>query len=178
MKRLSAFVFYSVMGWRMEGDLPKIKKCVIIVAPHTHWKDFIVGILVREIIEMQINFIGKKELFKPPLGWLLRKMGGAPVNRGSKSNTVDSIVEIFNQRDVFRLALSPEGTRKKVSTWKTGFYYVAKKAGVPVVPVSFDFSKKRVTIFQPFEVTEDKEQDVITLRKLFDGVKGKIPEYS
>ena len=105
-------------------------------------------------------------------------MGGAPVNRGSKSNTVESIVDIFNQRDVFRLALSPEGTRKKVSTWKTGFYFVAKKANVPVVPVSFDFSKKKVTIFKPFEVSDNKESDIKTLRNLFKGVVGKIPEYS
>ena len=166
------------MRWSIAGQFPKINKCVIIVVPHTHWQDFVIGVLVREIIGIEINFIGKKELFKPPLGWIFKSLGGAPVNRGSKSNTVDSIAEIFNQRKVFRLALSPEGTRKKVSTWKTGFYYVAKKSGVPVVPVSFDFLKKKVTIFESFSVTEEIEKDMATLRKLFKGVKGKIPEYS
>lgn len=166
------------MRWSIAGKFPKINKCVIIVVPHTHWQDFIIGVLVRDIIGIEINFIGKKELFKPPLGWIFKSLGGAPVNRGSKSNTVDSIAKIFNQRKVFRLALSPEGTRKKVNTWKTGFYYVAKKSGVPVVPVSFDFSKKKVTIFESFSVTEEIEKDMATLRKLFEGVKGKIPEYS
>jgi len=178
MKWFSKFVFHSILGWSIDGTLPSIKKCVIIVAPHTHWQDFIIGVLVRDIIGLEINFIGKKELFSSPLGWLFKWMGGAPVNRGSKSNTVESIVDIFNQRDVFRLALSPEGTRKKVSTWKTGFYFVAKKANVPVVPVSFDFSKKKVTIFKLFEVSDNKESDIKTLRNLFKGVVGKIPEYS
>ena len=169
MRCLSKFIFDSLLGWSIDGKLPTIKKCVIIVVPHTHWQDFIIGVLVRDIIGMEINFIGKKELFKPPLGWLFKSMGGAPVNRGSKSNTVDSIVDIFNKREIFRLALSPEGTRKKVNTWKTGFYYVAKKANVPIVPVSFDFSKKKVTIFKPLKFQKTK---IVTSKHFVICLKG------
>ena len=109
---------------------------------------------------------------------MLQWLGGAPVNRGSNSNTVDSIVEIFNNKKEFRLALSPEGTRKKVDRWKTGFYFVAKKAKVPIIPVSFDFSKKIVRIYAPFLVSDDMENDLKTLQSLYEGVIGKIPENS
>jgi 1-acyl-sn-glycerol-3-phosphate acyltransferase len=101
-----------------------------------------------------------------------------PVNRGSNSNSVDSIVEIFNQNDTFILGISPEGTRKKVDKWKTGFYYIAKKANVPVVSAALDFENKQIKISKPFNLTDNINKDINYLRSFYSGVKGKIPEHS
>ena len=165
------------MGWKLTGDFPDIPKCVIIVAPHTSWLDFVVGLLVRKIVNLEINFIGKKSLFKPPFGWWFRYLGGTPVDRKKNEDTVASVTRIFESHKTFRLALSPEGTRKKVAEWRTGFYYIAKSANVPIVMVAFDFGKKETKISQAIYTTEDKQADFMRYYEFYKGVEGKIPEY-
>lgn len=177
MKALASFIYYKLMGWKLTGNFPDVSKCVVIVVPHTSWVDFPVGLLVRRIVGVEINFIGKKSLFKPPFGWLFRYLGGAPVDRFKNEDTVASITRIFKSRDQFRLALSPEGTRKKVEKWRSGFYYIAKAAEVPIVMVAFDFGKKEVKISDPVWPTDDKEADFKTYLEFYKGVEGKIPEY-
>ena len=105
-------------------------------------------------------------------------MGGIAVNRNSKSNTVEQIVKRYYKENVFRLALSPEGTRKKVEKWKTGFYYIAKKAKVPIVCVSLDYKEKVVNFSQTFEINSDIHKDLEKFKCFFNGIKGKIGEYS
>lgn len=166
------------MGWKLLGSFPNRDKYIVIVVPHTHWMDFIIGILVRSIVKQQINYVGKKGLFKPPYGWFFRATGGAPVDREKNSNMVDSVAEIFEERSVFRLALAPEGTRKKVTQLKTGFYYIAQKANVPIVMVAFNFGKKEVAIAEPFWVSGNLETDMAKVHDYFKEVKGKVPEYS
>ncbi|MBT8280752.1 MAG: 1-acyl-sn-glycerol-3-phosphate acyltransferase [Muriicola sp.] len=178
MKKLSSFIFLRLWGWKIVGSFPDIAKCVVIVAPHTSWVDFIVGVLVRSIVGEEIHFIGKHSLFKPPFGWIFRSLGGTPIDRSKNSDTVASTVEIFEQKEVFRLALSPEGTRKKVEKWKTGFYYIARQAEVPVVMVALDFGKKQVKISQPVFPTNNKDADFEMYKGFFEGVIGKIPEYT
>ena len=104
--------------------------------------------------------------------------GGAPVDRSKNNNLVDAIVDIFESREEFRLGLSPEGTRKKVEKWRTGFYYVAKTANVPIVMITLDFGRKENKISEPFYPTDDKEADFKFMRSFYEGVEGKIPEYS
>jgi 1-acyl-sn-glycerol-3-phosphate acyltransferase len=166
------------MGWKLIGPFPEVNKCVVIVAPHTSWVDFFIGLLVRSIVNREINFIGKKSLFNPPIGWYFRWMGGTPIDRSRNSDTVVHTTKIFEQRDIFRLALSPEGTRKKVTQWKTGFYYIAKQAKVPIVLVSFDYGKKQVKISEPVFTTDNKETDFKRYKEFYKGVVGKIPEYT
>ncbi|RDY58360.1 1-acyl-sn-glycerol-3-phosphate acyltransferase [Flagellimonas nanhaiensis] len=178
MHRFSKFIYFKILGWTLNGEFPKVDKCVVSVVPHTHWLDFFLGLLIRKVVNQEINYIGKKSLFKPPFGWFFRWTGGAPVDRSRSTNTVDSIVQIFNEREVFRFALAPEGTRKKVSSLRTGFYHIAKKAKVPIVMVAFDFGKKEVKISEPFHPTEDMEKDFEIIHQFFKGVKGKIPAYS
>ncbi|WP_342774046.1 1-acyl-sn-glycerol-3-phosphate acyltransferase [Muriicola soli] len=178
MKKLSSFIFHRLWGWELIGSFPEITKCVVIVAPHTSWVDFIIGVLVRSIVGKEVHFIGKHSLFKPPFGWIFRSLGGTPIDRSKNSDTVASTVEIFKQKEVFRLALSPEGTRKKVEKWKTGFYYIARQAGVPVVMVALDFGKKQVKISQPVFPTINKEADFELYKEFFKGVVGKIPAYT
>lgn len=166
------------MRWKLVGIFPDFDKCIIIVVPHTHWYDFPLGIIVRKIINREVNYIGKKELFKKPYGSFFRWLGGKPVDRFKNSNIVDAVTQIFKENDVFRLALAPEGTRKKVKTLKTGFYYIAKKANVPIVMVAFDYGKKEVKFSKPFWVSNNIDEDFKTVKAFYKGVEGKIPEYS
>ncbi|NOR28508.1 MAG: acyltransferase [Lutibacter sp.] len=177
MKLFARFILFTVLGWKVKGAFPKeLKKYLIIAAPHTHWLDFPLGIAVKYAEGAPINYIGKASLFKPPFGFIFRGLGGTPVDRTKSNNRVEAIVKIYNSHEKFILALSPEGTRKKVDTWKTGFYYIAKGASVPIVMATLDFGKKEVKISEPYELTENMEKDFNFFYKFYEGVQGKIPE--
>ena len=155
-----------------------MQKCVVIVVPHTSWVDFLLGLLVRRVINKKFHYVGKKSLFKPPFGWYFRWLGGTPVDRSKSSDTVSAIAQIFDDRDEFRFALAPEGTRKKVSQWKTGFYYIAHKAGVPIIMVAFDYGKKEIKFSQPFYASGDFDKDWPFFKEFYRGVTGKVKDYS
>ncbi|MGB5554961.1 MAG: 1-acyl-sn-glycerol-3-phosphate acyltransferase [Flavobacteriaceae bacterium] len=178
MQSLAKFIYFNLLGWKLVGDFPNLDKCIFIVVPHTSWVDFFLGLLVRRVWNEEINFIGKKSLFNFPFGWYFRWMGGAPIDRSKNSDTVTAIAKIFNEREKFRLALSPEGTRKKVTQWKTGFYYIAKTAGVPIIMVAFDYGKKEIKTSAPHFPTDNKEADFKIYKSFFEGVVGKVAEYS
>ena len=163
-------IIFSFFKWKILGKFSKVPKYIIAVAPHTSFYDFFIGILVRNIINEKINFIGKKELFGPLTGWFFRSLGGVPVERNSKKDTVSSIVEIFNKRKKFKLAIAPEGTRKKVKKWKTGFYYIALKAKIPIMPVAFDYNNKNVIVHSLFYPTGNIEEDFKNLYKKYKNV--------
>jgi 1-acyl-sn-glycerol-3-phosphate acyltransferase len=165
------------MGWKIEGSIDSsIKKCVMMVMPHTSAHDFYLGIFTRGITGLEMNWVGKKELFRFPLGFYFRYMGGEPLDRTGGLNKVDSIAAIFHRKETFRLAVAPEGTRKKVNELKTGFYYIALKANVPIIPVAFDFGKKTVSLGKPLMPTGNLEDDLIILKRHFIDVLGKVPE--
>ncbi|WP_430612331.1 1-acyl-sn-glycerol-3-phosphate acyltransferase [Flavobacterium sp. JP2137] len=173
-KKLYQWVFFRLMGWKIAGALdPNIKKCVMIVVPHTSWHDFYLGVLTRGIVDLDMNFVAKKELFVFPFNYYFKWMGGAALNRKKQSNKVEAIADIFDEQEVFRLAIAPEGTRKKVGTWKTGFYYIAQRAKVPIVPVAFDYGKREVRFFEPFYPTGQFEKDMAYLQNLYQGVWGR-----
>ena len=151
---------------------------MVIVVPHTSWVDFPLGLLARRVINKKFNYVGKKSLFKPPFGWYFRWLGGAPVDRSKSSDTVSAMAKIFDEYEEFRFALAPEGTRKKVDSWKTGFYYIAHKAQVPIVMVAFDYGRKQIKISQPFITCGDYDKDWPVFREFFSGVTGKVKEYS
>lgn len=180
MSWLARFIYFKVLGWKAVGfsDFVSVKKAVIIAAPHTSWVDFPLGILLRSAINMKTNFVGKKELFVFPFGWIFRALGGAPIDRHTKENKVEAIAKLFADKDEFRMAMSPEGTRKKVKEWRTGFYYIAKTAKVPIVMVTLDFGKKENKISEPFYPTDDKEADFKFMRNFYKNAVGKIPEYT
>ena len=175
MKAIASFFFHRLLGWKFQGHFPDLQKYVVIVVPHTHWMDFFIGLMVRELIGVRINYIGKKSLFEGPFGWFFRWTGGAPVDRGKRSDTVEAVASLFEEREEFRLALAPEGTRKKVDQWKSGYYYIALKAEVPIVLVAFDYGTKTVRISEPRHPSGDYETDYATYRKFYEGVLGRIP---
>ncbi len=178
-KLIYKIIFFRLMGWKIVGEIDKkLEKCIFIVIPHTSWVDFFIGLFTRGIIGVELNWLGKKELFGFPLGWYFRYMGGAPLDRKGGLNMVDSIAQVFEGRKIFRLGLSPEGTRKKVTELKTGFYYIAEKANVPIIPVAFNYGKKEVNFGKPFYTTGDIDADLKILLPHFKDVKGKVPQNS
>lgn len=174
------WLYYKVCGWTVVGDFSSdtIKKCVIIAVPHTSWHDFYMGVLLRSVLKTKIGFIGKKELFRWPLGWLFRAMGGAPIDRTPGQDKVKAIANVFRDKEEFRITIAPEGTRKKVDKLKTGFYYIALEAKVPIIMVAFDFGKKQHRISQPLYPSGDIDQDMALIHEFFEGTVGKVPEYS
>ena len=176
-KQIYKWIFFKLMGWKIVGNIDEgVKKCVMMVMPHTSAHDFYLGIFTRGITGVEMNFVGKKELFRFPFGAYFRYMGGEPLDRSGGLNKVDSIAAIFKRREVFRLAVAPEGTRNKVTELKTGFYFIALKANVPIIPVAFDFGKKEVNLGKPVYPSGEIEEDLKILKQHFVGVKGKIPE--
>ena len=182
MRSLAKFIYFKLLGWKVTGNVnlsqDTVKKAVLIAAPHTSWHDFFIGLLLRKVIDVKCHFIGKKELFVGPLGWYLKKIGGSPLDRTSGQNKVEAIAQMFENKEEFRLALSPEGTRKKVEKWRTGFYYIALKAKVPIIMFTLDFKNKQNHISKPFYPTGDIEKDLKFMHDFYHGVIGKIPEYS
>lgn len=177
MKAFARFILYTIFGWKTVGSFPKeLKKYLIIAAPHTHWQDFPLGVMTKFAEGLPANYIGKASLFKPPFGFIFRWLGGTPIERSTSSNKVAAIVDIFNSHDNFILAMSPEGTRKKTESWKTGFYYIAKGANVPIVMIAMDFKNKEVRVAEPYYLTAHMENDFNFFHKYFEGVQGKIPE--
>ncbi len=178
MKAFSLFIL-RLFGWRVLGGIPKdLKKFVVTVAPHTSWKDFFLGLAVRATLERKIYYLGKQELFDSPLGFFFRWTGGKPVDRKHKTGLVDQVVALYSSHTEFGIALAIEGTRRKVTDFKTGFYFIAKKAGVPVIPCLFDYEQKRVSFLTPFFPTYDTEKDLDDIWQLYAGVKGANPELS
>jgi 1-acyl-sn-glycerol-3-phosphate acyltransferase len=171
-------LLFKLMGWKIEGAFPaELKKYIVAVAPHTSNWDFVIGVMARSIVRMQrARFLGKSQLFKPPYGWFFKSLGGYPVDRSSHHDMVQQVAEIFNSHNEFVLAIAPEGTRKKVDRIKTGFYFIAKAAHVPIIPVGFDFQLKKIIIKEPFYPTDNTEADMKLLTDFYRSVKGQNPE--
>ncbi|MCI0412672.1 lysophospholipid acyltransferase family protein [bacterium] len=174
--RLAGAVILKLSGWKIEGNFPDLPKAVVIAAPHTSNWDFIIGIAAKSKLQLKIHWLGKHTLFRKPFDRFFRWLGGTPVERNSSQGIVEQTIELFRSQEQFLLGLSPEGTRKKVDRWKTGFYQIAKGAGVPIIPVAFDYSKKIVLIGKPLEASGSTEEDFQRLRAFYADVKGKIPQ--
>ncbi len=182
MKFFSKLIFFKILRWKISGNRNfaknSVKKAVVIAAPHTSWHDFYIAILARSAANIKSKFIAKKELFFFPTNIILKMLGGVPVDRSSKQNKVDQIADMFLEKDEFRVALSPEGTRQRVEKFKTGFYYIAKKANVPIIMFTLDFKSKEILISDAFYTTNDVKADFNFIEGFFDGVEGKVKELS
>ena len=179
MHQLVAWWYFKIRGWKIEGAFPyHLKKSVIIVAPHTHYNDFFLGMAFRKKLHLEfVHFLGKKELFIPPLSWILRSLGGRPVDRSKTNHLVEDVVSMFKEKETFHIALSPEGTRKKVIRLRTGFYHIAKNAQVPIVMIGLDFANRSVVFAPPFEPSLDQKVDMFNIIAFFSAFKGCIAAY-
>jgi len=165
--------FLNTIGWKTIGKLPENeKKLIIVVAPHTSNWDFIMGVIIRGAMGFKANFLGKKSLFKKPFGFIFTGLGGIPVDRSTSQNMVEQVVEIVNKRSSFILAIAPEGTRGKVKKWRTGFYYIALKANIPIIMCQLDYEHKEARFLDSFYPTGNVDQDLQYIQQQFKGVKG------
>jgi 1-acyl-sn-glycerol-3-phosphate acyltransferase len=159
-------------GWTVVGQLPDIPKFVLIGAHHTSNWDFILFLWAQAALRMKPRWLGKHTIFVWPLGSLWRALGGIPVERGARLNVVEQAIESFKSADRMILVMSPEGTRRKTSEWKSGFYHIARGTGVPVVPGALDYPSKTLTIGSPVTLSGDTEKDLAAFRAFYAPTRG------
>jgi 1-acyl-sn-glycerol-3-phosphate acyltransferase len=164
------------LGWQMAAEFPTQPKYVLIVAHHTSNWDFVIGLLAALSVNFWPQWIGKASLFRPPFGGLMRRLGGIPVVRSSRSNFVEQVAELYRQHDQLIIAIAPEGTRKKTDHWKTGFYHIAMTAQVPIVMAYLDYQRKEAGIGPVLYPSGDLAADLVQIRQFYAGVSGKYPE--
>lgn len=175
MLRLFAW-FFKFSGWKIKGQIPAdIKKCVIIAAPHTSNWDFVFSLGALHILGYKINYMVKKELFFFPFSILLKKSGGIAIDRKQNNNVVDEMVSKLQQANNMFLMLSAEGTRKRVDKWKSGFYYVAQKAHVPVCTGFLDYAKKEAGFGPVIHITGDTSADLAKIEAFYSTITPQIP---
>jgi len=163
LRALGRFYLRSA-GWQIHGRVPADPKFVAIVAPHTSNWDFVVCVAAMFALGLRIQWFGKDSLFRWPLGWLLRALGGLPVRRDTAKRVVSEIADTIRSQPRFILALAPEGTRRRVAEWRTGFYHIAEQAGVPIVPVALDWGQRVITIGDPVRTAGDPAREIARLR--------------
>jgi 1-acyl-sn-glycerol-3-phosphate acyltransferase len=164
-------------GWRIDGTLPDLPKYVIIGAPHTSNWDFFLFLGAAFQLNLNVNYMGKVELFRNPFGWFFRYCGGIPVDRSKSTGLVEQTVEACKNAGQFVLIIAPEGTRHGAKEWKRGFYYIAKGAGIPIVLGKVDGRHKTIHVSEMFHPTDDVEADMKAIRDSFKGLVGiRLPK--
>ena len=170
--RMLGQTYLRLAGWRVEGQFPVEPKCVLIVAHHTSNWDFMLGVAFLLAVDLRASWLGKHTIFKRPFEKFLRGIGGIPVNRSESQGLVGQCVKAFQDESALCLGLSPEGTRKGQSRWKSGFYQIAVGANVPIFPVAFDFGEHVLRLWPVFHPTGDMEADLKTLQALYAPIQG------
>lgn len=165
------------MGWNTSGALPEgINKAVLISAPHTSYWDFVIGRFTFWAIRVNIRFLIKKEVFFFPLGILLRKLGGLPVERNTANTMVDQVVRMFNEHESLVVVITPEGTRQKVDRWKKGFYLIAQRARVPIALGYINYRNKTGGVGPIIHPSGDYEKDMKIIRDFYRDKVARYPE--
>jgi 1-acyl-sn-glycerol-3-phosphate acyltransferase len=169
----TGLIFLKMLGWCIEGEIPDIKKFVIIAAPHTSNWDFLITLAITFALRTKIYWMGKSVMFRWPFGSVCRWLGGIPIERSRSHNVVDQSVQAFNERDRLIMVIPPEGTRNRVSYWKTGFYRIASGANVPVVMGFLDYRRKTGGIGPTFYPTGRIEEDMQKIKAFYATITGK-----
>ena len=157
----------GLAGWRIAGAFPALPKFVLIVAPHTSNWDFVAGLMCDLALDLDAVWLAKHTIFVGPFGRWLKSLGGIPVVRSASHNVVSQVAAEFARRDQMILAVAPEGTRKKVESWKSGYWHIARAAGVPILPVGLDFRRRAAVIGSLRWTTESLDQDEAVLKEFF-----------
>ena len=165
-------------GWRLEGQAPSTRQCVMIAAPHTSNWDFIWMKLMAWALDMPVNWLGKHTLFKPPFGPIMRSLGGVPVDRRGSQNLVEQIADRFAEGEAMTLGIPAEGTRSATPYWRSGFYHIAASAKVPIVLSYLDYGNRRGGIGISLTPSGDLVADMNKIRAAYEGMQGKFPELS
>jgi 1-acyl-sn-glycerol-3-phosphate acyltransferase len=163
-------------GWSVQGELPPVEKAVVVAAPHTSNWDLLYMLAVSWVLGVRPSWLGKREIFGWPLGWLMRRLGGVPIDRSVRANVVEQVVQRFAASDRLFLVVPPSGTRSRAAHWKSGFYFMALGAGVPIVCAYLDYRRKVGGIGPTIEATGDVAADMQRIRELYAGVTARYPD--
>ncbi len=161
------------LGWKVKGKLPDVPKYVMIGAPHTSNWDFFYAMLVAFVLKIQVYAMGKKSLTEGMFGWIMKWLGVIPIDRSKSNNVVELTIKQFNCSEKLIIIISPEGTRGKITYWRTGFYYIALGAKIPICLGFIDYDRKIGGIGPLFYPTGDIDADIKTIRKFYNDIKGK-----
>ena len=175
-QRISRFILYKWMGFKVDVTEPLPQKFIVAFAPHTSNMDFLMGQLYSRSINTPIQFLMKKFWFFWPLGILMRHIGGIPIDRSKRTGITDQIAEIARNSEVFRLCVTPEGTRKATSEWKKGFYFIALKAQLPILLYGLDYERKLIACTKTIIPSGDVEKDMEEIKAYFSAFRGKHPD--
>ena len=170
--RLLRFIL-RLSGWRLLGEFPNVPKLVLIGAPHSSNWDAVWGLMMKLALGLDIKIMIKREVLEGPLGVILRPLGMIPINRRAALNVVGQMVARFNEHERMWLGITPEGTRKPVVEWKSGFLRIAREADVPIQTLFVDYPSKTFTLGPLVRASDDPEADMVAIRALFAGYRGK-----
>ena len=176
MKQRLARALLRLLGWRLEGARPQLDHYVLIAAPHTSNWDFALMLLFAAAFDVRPTWMAKHSLFYPPMGWVMRALGGMPIVRHENRNVVDEMIAAFEGLPHLVLVVPTEGTRARGEYWKSGFYHIARLAKVPIVPSFLDFGEMRGGFGPAMEPTGDVRADMQYFRDFYAGMQGKFPE--
>ncbi|MDA7853070.1 1-acyl-sn-glycerol-3-phosphate acyltransferase [Porticoccaceae bacterium] len=165
-----------VLGWRVEGEIPNLERILIIGAPHTSNWDFVYAMAAILALNIKLRWLGKHTIFKPGVTWFMEWLGGIPVNRSKPESIVDNVARLVEKDKGIVIGLAPEGTRKKVETWKTGFLRIAEAIDCKIFIIGLDFPGKRIVLDQLFEPTGDYDADIATLQAFYRRYEAKYPD--
>ena len=174
--RRTASLFLRIFGWRTEGKMPDVPKCVMIAAPHTSNWDLPVMLFVPFAFQTKLYFMLKDATFRWPFGGFFRWLGGIPIDRTKSSGVVEQTIQTFRDNEQLVMVVPPSGTRSKVMYWKTGFYHIASGAGVPIVLGFLDYGRKVGGVGPAVDATGDIEADMKTIRAFYANITAKYPE--
>jgi len=176
MKQLSKIIL-KTFGWKLIGEFPKIKKSVVVMAPHTSNWDFVVGKLYLSAMGISNNTLMKKEMFIFPFNILMSSLGAIPVDRkNKKSSMVQQVSSIIKKSKKCNIFIAAEGTRKRNANWKKGFYYIARSANVPIVTSFVDYKKKEVGIKETINDTSNIENAMMEINNIYKDIQPKFPD--
>jgi 1-acyl-sn-glycerol-3-phosphate acyltransferase len=162
-----------ILGWKTKGEIPDIKKFVIIAAPHSSNWDFVFFLLIIFKFKISVHWMGKHTMFRWPFKWLLKRLGGIPIDRSRKGRIVQSMAKAFELSKELIITIAPSGTREKVTTWKTGFYHIASQAKVPIVCGFIDYNQKTIGIGPAFNTSNDMDADMASIKSFYAPFSGK-----
>ena len=169
-------VCLRLAGWQFEGEFPNRGKLVIVAAPHTSNWDFVIGMTGVFALGLDLHWMGKHTLFKPPFGGFMRWLGGLGIDRRAAHGVVEQVTEEFDRREQLLLVVTPEGTRSKVERWKTGFWHIARSAEVPIMLGGIDYARKRLLFGPVMHPGTSLEEDMTTILAYYRGMTPRRPE--
>ena len=176
MLKFFSRIILKLIGWKVDATLPEEKKLVMIGAPHTTNWDLPIGLLCFWSVPVRLTWVAKKQLFVGPLNYFFRALGGIPVDRSTRTGFISQIARQFDEHDEMVFGLTPEGTRSKTTYWKTGFYYIALKANVPICLAYVDYPSRTIGFGKIIRPTGDIDKDFERINAFYRDKKGKYPE--